>query len=272
MAAQYNFTILLIGNSAVGKTEIRRRMLDRSFKEAFIASTAGDAAKHIFEKKEVTLLGKRMALTVIDAPGQEVHWNTLARKIRNVNCSIIVCDLSKHKTIDDIGRWARSLDKVKGAPKASILVGNKADLGKLPTYKQAVSANIETIKDIAKRNGMQCFITSAKTGENVEEMFEAAIKSLVSGVETAKQQVNISGRKELLGKIENAFKKTYGSGGYTDDIIKTQKRMAKVDRDNPTVEQLRTLVSRLAKSFGTTGDDRRKCEKFKRYCENLFNK
>jgi GTPase SAR1 family protein len=90
----------------------------------------------------------------------------------NAKGAIVVCDLTRKSTYKSIKVWASSLFEITGEIPL-IIVGNKVDLEE----KHEISK--EEIIDLAKEYNGQSFLTSAKTGQNVEKMFYTLGEQLV---------------------------------------------------------------------------------------------
>ena len=81
-----------------------------------------------------------------------------------------------------------------------ILVGNKSDL----TTERNISRDYA--KSFADENGMIYIETSAKTGDNVKEMFEMAVESIYKKVEDNLIDVTQENSGVRLGAGLNGFK------------------------------------------------------------------
>ena len=95
----------------------------------------------------------------------------------NSKGAIIVCDLTRKSTYDSIKVWISSLFEVTGEVPV-IIIGNKNDLKDKHEIKK------EDITSMASKYNAPSFLTSAKTGYNVEKMFynlgEKLVKTCLS--------------------------------------------------------------------------------------------
>jgi Ras-related protein Rab-5C len=90
------------------------------------------------------------------------------------HAAIIVFSLTDPSTLEDAERWAHELkDHFDDAPKL-FLVGNKSDL------EDQRQLDIEICSDAATALNADYFETSAKTGANVTELFDAIADFLQS--------------------------------------------------------------------------------------------
>ncbi|MHA1853892.1 MAG: hypothetical protein ACTSUF_10370, partial [Candidatus Heimdallarchaeaceae archaeon] len=90
-------------------------------------------------------------------------------------------------TLTSIKEWKRGLEGVEEEV-IYFLIGNKADL------KEQVTVEDENIKEMIKELKIpedSFFITSAKTGEKVEEAFVTFAKELMKAVERKRVEVGL---------------------------------------------------------------------------------
>lgn len=151
--------LLLLGDSAVGKSSLLRRFCDNEFHANFVITIGVD-----FKCKEVQHNGQRLRLQVWDTAGQERFRTITPAYYRAAMGVVIVYDVTDHGTFDQIEYWLRQLDQHADLAIQRILVGNKSDLDSRKVTTEAGQA-------LAERFGMAFFETSAKTGEGVEEAF-----------------------------------------------------------------------------------------------------
>ena len=169
--------IVLLGDSAVGKTSLIRRYVFDQFEDSYI-STIGTKAtmkelKIPQDDEEI-----KVTLMIWDLIGREGYHALHARSFVGVNGAILVADLTRKETLDSLERyWIPSLFKVvENVP--LIFVSNKSDLVKKfefePDEMEVVAARYNIgFEDILPKWLRTDYGTSAKTGENVEKVFES---------------------------------------------------------------------------------------------------
>jgi small GTP-binding protein len=79
--------------------------------------------------------------------------------------AIAVCDMTNKETLEELRYWIKALTDVAGDVPI-VFAGNKADLENEQVVKEL------DLKDLASKYKSQAFLTSAKTGQNVEAMFK----------------------------------------------------------------------------------------------------
>ena len=87
----------------------------------------------------------------------------------NAKGAIVVCDITRKNTLNNINDWVKSFKDVAGDV-PMIFLGNKSDL-------QAISKiDTKELEDVASENSCKYLYTSAKTGQNVENAFSKLSK------------------------------------------------------------------------------------------------
>ena len=83
---------------------------------------------------------------------------------------MFVFDLTKEKSFLNLAKWMGQMEQNKTCP--FVMVGNKSDL----LDERMISD--EEIDKLNQKCGTQCFLTSALTGEGVEETFFQLINAI----------------------------------------------------------------------------------------------
>jgi small GTP-binding protein len=159
--------VCLLGDGAVGKTSLIRRFVDNMFNEDYLLTigTRTSKKKVIIKKPE---LDKEFHITFIvwDIMGQ-ISFRKLLHPtyLKGAKGALLVCDLTRKETLEHLDDWIDSL-YVEGRVMPSIFVGNKSDRGAEKTF------GVDEIKSVAAAYDSPYFMTSAKTGMNVEDAFK----------------------------------------------------------------------------------------------------
>lgn len=167
--------ICLIGDSAVGKTSLIRRYVMDIFSDKYIATFGTKISK---KKLKVKHKGtqKEVTLVIWDVIGQK-EFRELVKEAHfyGSNGALVVCDTTRKKSLAGLGEWVKGLYSVTGKIPL-VFLANKSDLEDQAEFR------IEELKMFAQLYKAETMPVSAKTGQNVEEAFEAiALKVLDKG-------------------------------------------------------------------------------------------
>ncbi len=164
MAKKLMKKICLLGDGAVGKTSLIKKFVFDSFDDKYIKTFGTKVTK-----KLVTLerQGEEYNLTFLiwDILGQRVHDNLHSTYYKGAAGAFIVCDVTRKETMDNLEDWINVFRGVNASAPVVIL-GNKSDL------LQDRGAADAQIKAVANKFNVPYHLTSAKTGDDVEESFQ----------------------------------------------------------------------------------------------------
>ncbi|MCO5551068.1 hypothetical protein L7F22_004565 [Adiantum nelumboides] len=156
----YIFKVVLIGDTAVGKSQLLKRF---SVKEFSMESRATIGVE--FQTRTVFLDGKTIKSQIWDTAGQERYRAVTSAYYRSAVGALLVYDITKEQSFEHVPRWLDEL-KLHADPNIVVmLVGNKCDLSNL----RAVST--EEAKAYAEKEGLFFLETSALDATNVETAF-----------------------------------------------------------------------------------------------------
>ncbi len=179
--------IVLLGDSAVGKTSLIRRYVFDQFEDTYI-STIGSKVT----RKDVKLTPEdktvNLTLMIWDLIGREGYLALHSRTLVGTHGAILVGDLTRRETLNSLERyWIPYLFKiVETVP--LVFVCNKSDLVGEFEYQPEEVANIASkyvgkLQRVLPLGFEPCYSTSAKTGANVESAFESLGHMMLPGQE-----------------------------------------------------------------------------------------
>jgi small GTP-binding protein len=192
--------ILVIGESAVGKSCLLLRYTDNKFQESFMSTIGVD-----FKTKYIAIEGTPVKLQIWDTAGQEKFRSITRAYYRGAHGILVVFDISRRDTFNQTKMWIDSIrdSQAEASSIDVILIGNKCDLVRAVTKEEA--------EELAKSYGIQYFETSAKQNTNVEQAFETlaglALKRRLQSGGRGKGTTNTEGRgrvKVEVGKGKNS--------------------------------------------------------------------
>jgi len=152
--------IALLGDSTVGKTSICLTYKGIEFKENTLFTIGTDKFDKIIKVEN----GKEIKLVIWDTAGQERFRSIALSAIKSVNGIILVADLTKKSSFENIKVWVKDIQENFDNP-SLVLFGNKADL------KDKWEVTTEEAKKYAEDNKLVYFETSAKTKQGIFEGF-----------------------------------------------------------------------------------------------------
>ncbi|MBI5000154.1 MAG: GTP-binding protein [Euryarchaeota archaeon] len=169
----YTRKVCLVGDPAVGKTSLVRRFVIDKYDDSYIMTLGAKVMK-----KNVILdaEGKKADVTLMiwDVMGQK-HFKIIESvAFKHIQAAFIVCDMTRRSTLDNIRYWAEALREVSGKVPLIILV-NKIDIA------NQAELNEQDVQKAAAGFNAQYFMTSAKTGDNVEKAFSTLAKLALKG-------------------------------------------------------------------------------------------
>ncbi len=158
--------VVLVGDKSVGKTSLIRRYVVDEFDDRYMLTLGAKVEKKVLEV-EVPERSLRVELdmNIWDIMGQ-VGFRELAKEayFHGARGIFAVVDVTRKDTLDGLGAWIRAVQDVTG-PIPIVLAANKKDLIGQAAYGPA------HVAEVANRLGCTAFLTSAKSGENVEAIF-----------------------------------------------------------------------------------------------------
>lgn len=171
------FKLVLLGESAVGKSSLVLRFVKGQFHE-YQESTIGAA----FLTQTVCIDDTTVKFEIWDTAGQERYHSLAPMYYRGAQAAIVVYDIQNQDSFARAKTWVKELQRQASPNIVIALAGNKADLAnsRVVDYEEA--------KQYADDNGLLFMETSAKTAVNVNDIFLAIAKKLPKNEGTGPQQ------------------------------------------------------------------------------------
>lgn len=159
--------VCIVGSFGVGKTSLVARFVEGIFSEKYL-STIGVK----IDKKLVEVDGTKVSMMLWDMAGEEKFEHLQTSYLRGASGVLLVADGTRKETLARAASFL--LDVRKVAPDASaIMLVNKADLQS--------DWEVGEMSDIAPIvGGCPFHLTSAKTGDHVEEAFSELARMMTS--------------------------------------------------------------------------------------------
>ncbi|KAL5702932.1 Ras-related protein RABA5c [Ranunculus cassubicifolius] len=168
---EYLFKVVIIGDSAVGKSNLLSRYARNEFSMNSKATIGVE-----FQTQSTEIDGKEVKAQIWDTAGQERFRAVTSAYYRGAVGALIVYDITRRSTFDSVGRWLEELNIHSDTTIARMLVGNKLDLENIR------EVSVEEGKSLAEAEGMFFMETSALDSRNVKTAFEMVIREIYNNV------------------------------------------------------------------------------------------
>ncbi len=172
--ADFIFKICLVGDPEVGKSSLVRRFVLDQFDDAYMLTIGAKVMK-----KSVTVKHDggdvNITLLIWDVMGQKNFKTVESVALQNIVGGMVVCDLTRKSTIESLEYWVDAIRAITpGIP--MLVLGNKSDLA---AQRQIPDGELAAASDFLSTTW---YLTSAKTGDNVDAAFVKLAEYCLGGV------------------------------------------------------------------------------------------
>lgn len=169
--------ICLVGEAAVGKTSLIRRYVLDMFEDLYIATLGAKVTK------KGLLLPKldggndiKVNLMIWDIMGEKGFRELLKEAyFHGAQGILAVCDVTRKDTLLELNNWIDSVTKVTGEVPVRF-VANKIDLNDEAQFGE------DDVREVSEEIGSSYLMTSARTGDGVEQVFEEIARLIVKNI------------------------------------------------------------------------------------------
>ncbi|RLM55778.1 ras-related protein RABA3-like [Panicum miliaceum] len=172
MEEDYVFKIVVIGDSAVGKTQLLGRFTRDEF---FLDSKSTIGIE--FQTRTVDIARRRVKAQIWDTAGQERYRAVTSAYYRGALGAMLVYDVTRRHTFEHAARWVDELRAHADKSIVVMLIGNKADLA-----AAGRSVPADEAAAFAEEQGLFFSEASALNGENVERAFLRLLEEIHANV------------------------------------------------------------------------------------------
>ena len=158
------FKIIFVGDQYVGKSSILKRFYQDKFEPDYQQTIGLD-----FQSKNTIINGIDVTFLLYDTAGLEKFRSLIPMYSIDSNIIIIVYDISNKDSFIHTENWIKEFNHLNRKEIIIVLLGNKTDL----EVERKVTT--QEAEDFAEKNGLLFYEVSAKTGENIQELFSEKI-------------------------------------------------------------------------------------------------
>ena len=169
--SRFSTQITSLGEGGTGKSCLIKRYCEERFVQRYISTIGVD-----FGVKPVTIYDYQVKVNFWDLSGHPEFFEVRNEFYKDTQGAMLVYDISSRKSFEALNMWVKEAAKFAGGTTGItfVLCGNKND-------KKRVVPEAEG-RAWADQHEMRFFETSAKSGENVNEMFEYLFTAVVESI------------------------------------------------------------------------------------------
>ena len=167
--------ICLFGDFGVGKTSLIRRFVESKFSDEYLSTVGVKISRKLVNVSEQDLLSVQdLQLIIWDIEGSNKFKAVAKNYFQGSKGAVIVGDVTQAETLNHIQEHIQTFLAVN--PKSYIVVAlNKSDM--------IAAEYLENIRQMYQftdqANILNTYITSAKTGNNVDKIFQSLATHLI---------------------------------------------------------------------------------------------
>lgn len=167
------FKVIIIGDSGVGKSCLMQRLTQAAFKSDHQITIGVEFGAFMMRiDGRVTI-----KLQIWDTAGQEQFRCITKHFYKNSQAAIVVYDVTKKDSFENVPGWLEEIEENRDQEDMVVyLAGNRVDLADDQGLRQVSPG--QAVKLCKEKDMHNFFETSAKTGQNVEELFHSLTKHL----------------------------------------------------------------------------------------------
>jgi small GTP-binding protein len=163
--------VCLLGDFGVGKTSLIRRFVEGRFDDKYLSTIGVKITRKVIPRAYGS-----MNLLMWDLAGSN-GFDSISNSsyLQGASAAMLVCDATRRETLDTFEEYARQI-RLLNARVSLVFVCNKIDL-----TDQRVISDADLSRVAVTFGDGTCFLSSAKTGQQVEDAFIALADKIDAG-------------------------------------------------------------------------------------------
>lgn len=153
------YKVSFVGDSNVGKTSIITRCNSTTFDQVTTPTVGVSNTQALIKIDE-----KKVSLNIWDTAGQERFRSLVPVYLHDAKCVVLVFDISQRASFESLDSWLQKIRDETDSRTQIVVCANKCDLEK--------DVTIPECKKWCEDNECEFYVTSAATGENINELFQ----------------------------------------------------------------------------------------------------
>ena len=159
--------IILVGDQSIGKTCVLIRFSRNEYNECYEATIGSNVYK-----EEIIVNEKKYKLDLWDTCGGEKYRRSLLPQFfRNAKCVVVTYATNNRNTFESLDYWIQIVNEIVGDEIPIVICATKSDC------EVIVSPNDG--KRFAKERNYPFISCSSKENENIRELFELCVKTIL---------------------------------------------------------------------------------------------
>lgn len=239
--------IVLLGDGGVGKTSLVRRYVVDQYSDDYITTIGTKVSKKSLNLA-TPISEVEMVLQIWDVLGQKGYSGVQETAIKGAQGVLMVYDVTNdvsRRALEDY--WMPAVWRLAGQV-PMVLAGNKSDLVEDRIWAE------DYLYFLSQKYACPGILTSAKTGDHVEQAFKALGAQILRAVgHPARRIALVTPPQEPVDRLVRVTDKVmtdfcYHMGGVETGmpIVKRQLGVVGLDVRAPTEEMIRNLIEQLA--------------------------